>query len=52
MQGDWCRVSSVVWQSRHDILFVEGFCEQPDDDGEVFAFVVGWEDDGILVCID
>lgn len=31
------------------ILFVERLCEKPDDDREVFAFVVGRKDDRVLV---
>ena len=30
-------------------LFVEGLLEQPDDNREVLAFVVGGQDDGVLV---
>ena len=31
------------------ILGLEGLLEEPDDDGEVAAFVVGGEEDGVFV---
>lgn len=31
-----------------DVLFSKGLFNEPDDDGEVLALVVGREDDGVL----
>ena len=32
-----------------DVLLFEGLLEEPDDDGQVAAFVVGGEQDGVFV---
>lgn len=34
---------------RGGLLLGEGLVEEPDDDGEVAALVVGWEDDGVFL---
>lgn len=31
------------------LLFCKGLCDEPGDDGEVLAFVVGGEEDGVFV---
>ena len=39
------------WVKRwcYSVLGFEGLLEEPDDDGEVAAFVVGGEEDGVFV---
>ena len=39
------------WSTRLciDLLSLEGLLEEPDDDGEVAAFIVGGEEDGVFV---
>lgn len=39
------------WSARlcTDLLSLKGLLEKPDDDGEVTAFVVGGEEDGVFV---
>ena len=31
------------------LLFGESAVQQPSDDGEVAALIVGWEDDGVFI---
>ena len=42
--------SGVLYSDRKEfLLFVEGLLEQPNDDREVLALVVGRQDDRVLV---
>ena len=34
-----------------DAPFLKGFCQEPNDDWKVLAFVVGWEYDGVFVSV-
>ena len=36
-------LSVGVWRGEEHVLFFEGLLEEPDDDGQVTAFVVGGE---------
>lgn len=42
-------VVSVKLLERWNILLGDFVVEQPSDDGEVAALIVGWEDDRVLV---
>lgn len=45
--------SGVLYSDRKEfLLFVEGLLEQPNDDREVLALVVGRQDDRVLVLGD
>ena len=39
---------AILFKKPKLLLFISSLKEEPDDEGEVFAFVVGGEEDGVL----
>jgi len=42
-------VPKLPSREEHGAPFLKGFCQEPDDDWKVLAFVVGWKYDGVFV---
>jgi len=44
-------VPKILSSEEQDAPFLEGFCQEPDDNRKVLAFVVGWKYDGVFVSV-
>lgn len=44
-------VGELTSREELDVPFSEGFCQEPDDDRKVLAFVVGWKYNGVFMRI-
>jgi hypothetical protein len=52
VSGEWVVGLVAVYEGLgrwSSVLLFEGLLEEPDDDGQVAAFVVGGEQDGVFV---
>lgn len=44
-------VPEPTLREEFDVPFLKGFCQEPDNDWEILAFVVGWEYNGVFMSI-